>query len=108
MKINGESIRGTKPLPKGETASVPATASGKVRYLFAIPKFRNNSAYPQDQLPAVDERLTLSGATAPKSVTLLGKGASLTPTYKDGTITVALPASARTDLVDVVRVELTE
>ncbi len=36
MKHNGASLRGTMPLPAGETASGPATASGTTRYLFAL------------------------------------------------------------------------
>src|SRR6185295_18800169 len=45
MKANSESIRGTKPLSGGESASVPAVASGSARYLFALPKFKNNGQY---------------------------------------------------------------
>src|SRR4029079_19609874 len=38
MKQNGAAVRGTKPLPSDESASVPATASGQTRYLFLLPK----------------------------------------------------------------------
>ncbi|HXJ73177.1 MAG TPA: alpha-L-fucosidase, partial [Candidatus Dormibacteraeota bacterium] len=42
MKVNGESVKQTLPLPRNESASVPATSSGSARYLFAFPKFDGN------------------------------------------------------------------
>lgn len=106
MKANGPSVLGARPLAAGERASVPATSRGRTRYLFAIPEFKGGGAYPEDQLPPKDVTLTLSGAAEPKGVRLLGSGASLEYAYASGTLTVALPASVRTDLVDVVCVEL--
>jgi alpha-L-fucosidase len=112
---NGESVHGTQPLPMAEKASVPATSSGHTRYLFAIPKFANPDnpipqyPMPEDQLPPEDTTLTLSGLNAaPKSVSLLASHDPLKFTYDGGTLRVALPASCRTPLVDVVRVELAE
>jgi alpha-L-fucosidase len=106
MKVNGAAIKQTKPLPGNESASVPATASGSVRYLFALPAFRENRAYEADTLPAIDERLTLSGVTRPSAVTLLRDGSRLNYAYAGDIATIELPASARTKLVDVVRIEL--
>jgi alpha-L-fucosidase len=107
MKANGPSVLGARPLPAGEKASVPATSRGHTRYLFAIPEFKGDGAYPKDQLPAKDETLTLSGVAAePKGVRLLGSDAPLRYAYADGKVSVDLPASVRTDLVDVVCVEL--
>jgi hypothetical protein len=37
MKINGEAIYGTRALPRRETASVPASSKGDIRYLYLIP-----------------------------------------------------------------------
>jgi len=37
MKTNGEAIYGTQALPPRETASVPASAKGDVRYFYLIP-----------------------------------------------------------------------
>lgn len=106
MKINGKAIKGTRPLPQGESASVPAMAMGSTRYLFALPRFRDGGAYEKDLLAPVDTRLTITGLTRPTSVRLLTDGASLNYTYQDRTATIELPASRRTDLVDVVQVDL--
>jgi alpha-L-fucosidase len=109
-KENGESVRGTPPLPEGESASVPATSAGSARYLFALPQFRNNGArghvYPEDLLPPADATLTLKGITKPAAVQLLGDGSSLEFDYADDVLTVHLPASKRTQLVDVVKIVL--
>jgi alpha-L-fucosidase len=105
MKKNGKAVRGAQPLPAAEKASVPATAQGKTRYLFALPKFTEGGAYEKDLLPAEDTTLTLSAASKPKSVRLLG-GAKLPCTFADGTVTIPLPAAKRSKLVDVVEVTL--
>ncbi|HEX7903212.1 MAG TPA: alpha-L-fucosidase [Chitinophagaceae bacterium] len=105
MKINGASVQKVQELPAGETASVPATAKGNYRYLFAIPEFKNNGKYDEDRLSAKDITLTLTIAQQPKSVILLGSGKKLTSTYKDGQLLIDLPAAIRTNLVDVVQVE---
>jgi alpha-L-fucosidase len=105
MKQNRESVDGTKPLPATETASVPATAAGSTRYLFATPGFKDGGSYEQDLLPATDETLTIKGVPSPTKVQLLSGGKKLDYTYADQTITIELPASQRTKLVDVVRVD---
>lgn len=106
MKTNGKSVHGTHPLPADESASVPATAAGDVRYLFAIPDFADGGSYPNQQLPAKDETLTLSGVAKPTSVLLLGSGKPLEFTHSGNTLTVHLPATIRSKLVDVVAVTL--
>ncbi len=107
MRANGRSIQGTRPLRNAEKASVPATARGAERFLFAVPRFKEGGAYPEDQLPPSDETLTLSGLSAkPTSVTLLATGLPIEFHYADGVMTVPLAASARSNLVDVVRIVL--
>ncbi len=107
MAKNAQSVKGTQPLPQNETASVPGTSSGKDRFLFAIPSFSNKgNPMPEDQLPATDEELTLSGVEPPVAVTLLATGEKLDHRFENGTAKITLPASKRTPLVDVVRVEL--
>jgi alpha-L-fucosidase len=105
MKKNGRSVRGAQPLPPTEQASVPATAQGKTRYLFASPKFSEGGAFEKDLLPAEDATLTLSAVSKPKVVRLLG-GARLEHAFAEGTVTIKLPAAKRTKLVDVVEVGL--
>ena len=74
--------------------------------LFALPKFRNDSAYEKDLLPAADEVMTLKPAGIPRSVTLLHDGSPVPFTYEAGVLTVTVSASKRSNLPDVVRVEL--
>jgi alpha-L-fucosidase len=106
MKQNGKSVRGTKPLPASESASVPATAGAGARYLFAVPQFKDSGAYDKDLLPATDVTLSLKGVAKPSAVKLLGTGQTLNFGYAENTVTIQLPASLRTNLVDVVQVEL--
>jgi alpha-L-fucosidase len=107
MQKNGESIRGTKPLPANESASVPATSSGTSRYLFAIPEFRNGGMMSKDKLPAKDVTITLKGVAKPVSVTLLGDGSTLEfEPAGGGGVSIHLPAAKRSEWVDVVKVEL--
>lgn len=106
MKSNGKSVKNTKQLPIGEWASVPATASGNFRYLFAIPEFKEKGMYEKDRLPAKDTTLVLKSVSKPKSVILLGSKKELKFTYSDDQIVIQLPAALRTELVDVVQVTL--
>lgn len=106
MKPNHEAIFGAEPLAKGESANVPATARADVRYLFAIPQFRNGGSYADEQLPATEVTLTLRGAAKPAAVTLLATGQPLDFDFAGRTLSVHVPASIRTKLVDVVKVQL--
>jgi alpha-L-fucosidase len=106
MKTHRTAVTRTKPLPPGESASVPATASGPVRYLFALPQFKAGGTYEKDLLPAADTTLTLTGVAKPTAVSLLRDGGTLSYDYRGTTLLVQLPASKRSQLVDVVRVEL--
>jgi alpha-L-fucosidase len=103
---NGPSVKQATPLPTGETASVPATASNTVRYLFAIPKFRGDGSYDRDMLPLETVKLELHGTPRPTAVTLMADDSQLDFDYSDDTLTVTLPLEKRGKLVDVVKVEL--
>ncbi|HWC60756.1 MAG TPA: alpha-L-fucosidase [Verrucomicrobiae bacterium] len=122
MEANGESVHGIMPLPDGEGASVPATARSKsagsaaaeVRYLFALPRFRGeqgnetdiNHVYPEDILPPQNVVLSLTnGLGNPTAAILLRDHSQLHFTCTNRVTTVQLPASKRTDLVDVVKLE---
>ena len=107
IKRNGLSVRGTKPLPSGESSSVPATALASTRYLFLLPQFKKGGVYDEDLLPADDLTLTLKGVARPRAVKLLGDGAALKYDYSDNTVTIQVPAGKRSQLVDVVKVDLT-
>lgn len=106
MKANGRSVQHVQQLPANETASVPATAKANYRFLFVIPEFKDGGKYDADRLPARDEILTLKTSAKPKSISLMGSGKKLNFTYNDNQISIQLPASLRTNLVDVVQIEL--
>ncbi|RRJ97747.1 glycoside hydrolase [Opitutaceae bacterium TAV4] len=107
MKANRASIHGSGPLPGGETASVPATANEANRYMFAIPEFKPPyRPYAANLQPPRNETLTLQGLKRRvTSVTLLASGQKLDFEFSGGVLRVKLPASLRTDLVDVVHVK---
>lgn len=104
MQANGPSVQQVQQLPDGESCSVPATAKGSSRYLFAIPAFRENGKYEADRLPPTDTTLVLKTPHQPKDVSLLASGAKLAFTYNREELVIQLPASLRTGLVDVVQV----
>jgi alpha-L-fucosidase len=104
MKINRDAVTKAKALPKGETASVPASALGKTRYLFV--QANNKGKYAEDLLPATDAVLTLSGIDKPAKVTLTSDGSDLSFTHTDKTVTIRLPANKRSTGVDVVEIDL--
>jgi alpha-L-fucosidase len=107
MKVYRPAVVGATALPNGEQADVPATASGNTRYLFAIPQYKKaERAGDKDMLPLADATMTLRGVVAPKSVKLMRDGNAVEHDYKDGVLTVQLPTSRRTNLPEVVAVEL--
>jgi alpha-L-fucosidase len=95
-------------LPQNETASVPATSKNQYRYLFAVPEFKENGKYDEDRLPAKDITIALKTSIQPKSVSLLASKKKLYFKYTDGELKIKLPATLRTNLVDVVQVELSK
>lgn len=107
IRTNKRAVQHVQQLPAGETASVPATAHGSFRYLFAIPEFKADGKYDADRLPVKDIELSLKTLYPPKAVRLSGLEKKLDYSYKDGEIRISLPAGLRTNLVDVVEVELT-
>jgi len=105
MNVNGRSVRATRPLPRDESASVPATSADRVRYLFLVPQFKDGGAYEKDLLPPGDETVTLRGVAKPRAVTMLRGKASLKYEHADRSLTIHVPAALRTRLVDVVGVQ---
>jgi alpha-L-fucosidase len=111
MKKNGDAVHAVNPLPAGESSNVPATAKGNSRFLFAIPEFNKVNGAPgmfdKDMLPPSDATLILKGIPGkPVRVTLLGDSSDLPFEYAAQTLTIKLPATRRTKLVDVVQVVL--
>jgi len=110
MKVNSAAVHAVRPLPTGESANVPATASDGKRFLFAIPEFQKTGKqagmFDKDKLPPTDTTLTLRGVSGkPSRVTLLGDGTPVSFDFAGKIVTVKLPAAKRTGLVDVVQLE---
>jgi alpha-L-fucosidase len=109
MKGNGVAVRGTRPLSASESSSVPATQSGSKRYLFLLPQFKTGGVYAEDLLIPDDVSLTLKGVSRPVAVRLLDQPAAeagVKYEFSDGVVTIHVPATKRSMLVDVVEVEL--
>ncbi|HVQ40376.1 MAG TPA: alpha-L-fucosidase [Pyrinomonadaceae bacterium] len=109
MKANGAAVKGTKPLSAGESASVPATSLGAKRYLFLLPQFQAGGMYTEDLLIPDDVTVTLKGASRPGAVRLLDResaDAGLKFDYAGGVVTIQVPATKRSMLVDVVEVDM--
>ena len=106
MKRNGIAVNGTRPLPSGEVASVPATASSSKRFLLLLPQFKKDGVYDEDMLPAVDSIVSLEGIAKPLAVKLLTDGSNLQFDHAGKKLTVHVPATKRTRLVDVVEVSM--
>ena len=107
MQANGEAIRQTKPLPRGETASTYGTATGNTRYLFNIPAYKKYSwkgPFISDRAPKQEVTLTWSGSAPATAVTLLGDGQPLAFKQDGKTLTITLPINRQAGLVDVVKV----
>jgi alpha-L-fucosidase len=93
MKINGQSLSNCSPLSDSETASVPATAKNKHRYLFLMADNKS-------------EIIQLKTSLRIKKVILLANGKKLNFDSNAGVITIPIAAIPRTELVDVIDIEL--
>lgn len=107
MKLNRVAVQ-AGALPESEKASVPATASGRQRFLFAVPAFtKKERAMDSDLIAPADTDLVLEDlAAAPATVSLLGDGKPVRSEFAAGKLTVHLPAARRSRLPDVVAVQL--
>ncbi|MGN6366659.1 MAG: alpha-L-fucosidase, partial [Phycisphaerae bacterium] len=100
MKANGAAVHDVVPLPKGESASVLATAAGDVRYLYAVPAFKGKGMGDADMEEPGAVTMTLKGVGKPVGVRWMGDGGELKWTYGEGEVRVEVPKGRRTRLVD--------
>ena len=114
FRVNGQAIYGVEPLPAEEISDVPAVRQGKARYLFVLPEFNPPGAkkprsdmYMTDQnlLPPRDQEIHIKGISKPSHIHLLGRKDELKTDFTSGTLTIHIPATLQTRLVDVVKVE---
>jgi alpha-L-fucosidase len=96
MTHSKRSVIGTYPGPYPEKCNVPITLDEgkKIWYLHLLPKSSGEVEFHT--------------ATKPLSVKLLRTGDDLSHTYGDGVFRASIPASLRTELVDVVALEMPE
>lgn len=106
MQTNGAAVKGTQPLPPGESASVPATAVASTRYLFLLPEFEDDGAYEKELLAPTDSIPKMKGVGKPTAVKLLGDAKALDFDYTLEGVAIKVPANRRTKLVDVVQIQL--
>lgn len=104
MKTNKIATTGTHALENGEESSVPASASAKHRYLFAIPPVPNSTKPPILPLQATD--ITFKTIQSVESVKLLGNNAKINYKENNGVITIHLPANIRSINGDVLDLKL--
>jgi alpha-L-fucosidase len=104
MKVNSVAVSNTHPLDSTEQASVPATASGKHRYLFVMPNVSNKLKSPVFPLPATV--VTLKTAGTVKHISMLGKSNKIDYASDNGQIIIQVPTDIRSVNGDVIDVEL--
>ena len=96
MKINSEAIYGTRALQGEETASVPASSKGEVRYLYLVPGKKGENKPPI-------EKVSITGLPDNYQARLLGNEQSLLVTTNSDTISVAVPGDVPGGSVRVVK-----
>ena len=92
MDRNHDAVIGTTAGTYPEKCNVPETIRGKIHYLHL--------------LAGQEGAARLNDVTEPQSVTLLRSGESVPYTWSNRQLTVALPPAQRTDIDDVIAVQL--
>ncbi len=104
MKKNREAVYAVRPLPINEEASVLASSNRNKRYLYLVPRFKDNSTSDTDLLPNEDMVVSLKGVPEPSGVVFLANSRKLNYVYaeNDSVVTIRVPATDRSNLVDVI------
>jgi len=92
MRINSESVYGTRALPEGEKASVPASCKGKVRYLYLV---TGKNEGPTN--------VTFTGFSGDCQARLLGDTQELEVRRDGDMVTIVIPTEASGRCVRVLR-----
>lgn len=103
MKINKPAVELVKRIPINEKSSVPATAKDNIRYMYMIPEYTKPSK--NSLVPIKDEVVTYQIASKPKSVKWLATKSKLDYRFTDNKLTIKIPATERSLLVDVIEIE---
>ena len=91
MDHSGPTLIGAGPTPDEDASNVPVTTHGNTWYLHV--------------LPAHHGPVTLAATSAPKAITLLRTGKTLSGERQGNRLVIALPADLRSDMDDVIAVE---
>jgi alpha-L-fucosidase len=92
MKHSKESVIGNGPTPGAERSNVMITTRGKSWYLHLLPDFKSQVSVKTDRKP--------------KSVVLLRNGKPLQYNFRNGFVKLNVPSELRTEMDDVIKVEL--
>ncbi|MBN8838505.1 MAG: alpha-L-fucosidase [Sphingobacteriia bacterium] len=103
MKSNKPAISGSNALSDDELASVPATASGEHRYLFAMPSVTNKF---KTVLPSESLTITFKTGRTVKHIRILGKEEELKYVINNGSVNIEIPSHIRSVNGDVIDIEL--
>lgn len=104
MKTNHAAITNTVSLDDTETASVPATAAGKHRYLFIMPDVINKLSAASNKTDVLS--VTFTTPAQVKRIKIMGSNTTLQYTVTAGQVSIQVPASVRTINGDVIDVEV--
>ena len=105
MEVNKESVYGVKSLPEGEKCDFFASSKGNVRYVYLTREFYEDKGNLLLKAPK-NIKVTFYRVSKPQSVTILGSSFKPNWNFLDGTITIEVPATEQTLLVDVIKVGL--
>ncbi len=92
MEHSKESVIDNGPTPGAERSNVMITTRGKIWYLHLLPDFKRQVSVKTDKKP--------------KSIVLLRNGNPLQYSFRNGFVRISVPAEFRTEMDDVVKVEL--
>jgi alpha-L-fucosidase len=98
MKANGVSIDNANAIDSTESATVPATAAGKHRYLFMLAK--DNAVVARNQEVVLEVKATI------KNVCMLGSKEKLVYKVDRDKLVIIVPSTLRTELPGVIDVTL--
>jgi alpha-L-fucosidase len=93
MKVNGESMHGTRALQGSEDASVYASSKGDIRYLYLVPGKKGDE----------NGLVSISGLNGEYRAALLGTTQELTVLKQGTTLSVSVPADLPPQSVHVIK-----
>ncbi len=106
MEHSRESVIGAHAGPWPEQVNLPVTTRNHTAYIHFLPKFPDTAKAVLRPLPDYAEEAVWKNAGKPNKAILLRTRQEIPFRYRDGTLTISIPANLRTKSVDVVKLEL--